>query len=196
MSTQDDFKKSGYTVVKKLINQDEITRLYEYTLKNIERGNLKDGQVNGTPAFYQDPEMSLLQQKVLPKIEDATGIKLFTTFCYHRIYRTGAVLKAHKDRGACEISVSLNLGQKGAPWDLWLLDFDENTRNIAFEPGDAVIYRGSKLTHWRGKLTDADYVSQVFFHFVDQNSRNTIRLKTELLNRFLARCRRFFGVVY
>lgn len=196
MNAHESFKKNGYAIIKNVLSQEDINRLYQYTLQHMHLGNMDDGQVPGTPAFYQDKEMAALQKKLLPVFENEIQIKLHPSFCYHRVYRTGAVLRQHKDRNACEISVSLNLGQKGTPWDLWILDYDENAKNITFSPGDAVIYRGSALTHWRGKLTDADLVSQVFFHFVDKHGRMRFALKTELLNRFFQRIRKMMGIVY
>lgn len=196
MNTAEQFKNSGYLVIKNLVDISEVQRLYDYTLQNISHGNLKDGQVPGSPSFYQDKEMSVLHQKLLPQIEELTQLPLATTFCYYRTYRKGAILKSHKDRRACEISVSMNLGQQGELWDLWLFDYDDNVKNISLSPGDAVIYRGCDLAHGRGKLVNADFVSQVFFHFINKNSKKRIALQTELLNRFLARCRKIFGITY
>lgn len=196
MNGEQDFKEKGYSIIRNLLNQEEAARLYQYALKHMHHGNMDDGQVSGTPAFYQDREMAQLQKKVLPIIEQHIQMNLCSSFCYHRVYKKGAILRQHKDRNACEISVSLNLGQQGKPWDLWILDPDENAVNITFSPGDAVIYRGSKLTHWRGRLIHADHVGQVFFHFVDKNGKMKYALKTELINQFLQRCRKIFGIQY
>jgi hypothetical protein len=190
------FKHTGYLVIRNLIGSTEAARFYEYTLENLDRGNKKDEQALGSPSFYQDEKMSALHQQLLPKIEELIQLKLFSTFCYHRTYREGAILRMHKDRRACEITTSLNLGQKGDLWDLWLLDADENAQKITLAPGDALIYRGCKLTHWRGKLINADFVSQVFFHFVDKKGPNKLAIKTELLNRFLKKCRKKLGIIY
>lgn len=196
MSTANLFKKTKYAVIRNLIDVGEASRLYKYTLQNLNNGNLKDDQAPGSPSFYQDKEMIMLHQKLLPAIEQSLNMKLFPTFCYYRTYRTGAILRAHKDRKACEISISLNLGQEGVPWDLWLLDDDENAWNITLMPGDGLIYRGCQLMHWRGKLVNADYVSQVFFFFVDPSGLlGKVTIQFELLKKFLKQCRNYFGIV-
>lgn len=192
----EEFKKSGYVVVRNMIDLQEAARLYDYTLEIYPRGDMKDGQVPGSPSFYQDKEMVALHDKILPKTEEVLQSKLFSTFCYHRTYRTGAVLRMHKDRKACEIAISMNLGQKGEVWDLWIMDADENAHQLILNPGDAVIYRGCKLRHWRGKLVNADLVSQAFFFFVDGKSWRRIALKTELFHRLVARCRKLLGYTY
>jgi hypothetical protein len=194
--TAEEFKKSGYTILRNIVEPTEVTRLYEYTLKNLELGNKDDGQVPGSPSFYQDKEVAALQKKLLPAIEKAIQVNLTSVFCYNRIYRTGAVLRAHKDSPRAEISATINLGQKGAPWDLWLVDYDENTQKITLGPGDALIYYGNKLQHWRGKLVDADLVSQIMFHFIDRDGKNNFSAKMEIFRRIRKRCRELMGIAY
>ena len=98
-------------------------------------------------------------------MEKHTGLKLFKTYTYARIYKLGDILRTHRDREACEISITLNLG--GDPWDLWLLDRDQNPIKINLNPGDALLYRGCELWHWRSKCPVKEH-SQVFMHYVDQ----------------------------
>ena len=195
MSNDDMFQKSDYVVIKNLIDANEARKLYEYTLENINIGNMKDDQAPGSPSFYQDKKMTALHKTLLHKVEDLVKLKLTPTFCYYRTYRTGAILKMHRDRKSCEIAISLNIGQQGDCWDLWLLDHDENACNITLSPGDALIYRGCKLLHWRGKLVHADYVSQAFFFFVNQKGWTGFTIsKYEYLRKFLKRCRLLLGI--
>ena len=196
MSTADDFKKSGYAVIKNAIENSEVDRLYQYTLKQAKLGNLDDGQVPGSPAFYQDKQVVEVQKKIVPAFEKILQIQLKPVFCYNRIYRTGAILRMHKDSTRAEISATINLGQQGEPWDLWLVDYDENTRKIVLNPGDALVYYGSKLHHWRGKLTNADYVSQIMFHCVDRNGKNAFAANLEIIRKLRKKCRELFGIAY
>lgn len=187
MNTAEAFAKKGYVVIRNLVAEPEVARLYQHTLDSMPRGNFKDKQVNGSPSFYQDKQMVVLHQKILNQIEAITETKLFATFCFNRVYRKGAILRTHKDRRACEIAVTLNLGQQGELWDLWLMDNDENANRVALAPGDAIIYQGSRLNHWRGKLENADYVSQVLFFFINQKGRDKVALIAEWFTRFLAK---------
>ena len=196
MNPEKLFKTSDYVIIKNLIDSKTAQTLYDYTLKNLDAGNLKDDQVPGSPSFYQDKEMVALHHTLLPKLEALLSLKLIPTFCYYRTYRTNAILRMHKDRKSCDISISLNLGQKGERWDLWLLDHDENAHNICLNPGDALIYRGGALSHWRGKLIHADFVSQVFFFFVNQATwSGRFIARYELIRKFMKRCRRRLGIV-
>lgn len=184
-SIAEEFKRTGYIVIRNSVAGDEIEKLYHYSLGIMDRGNKKDGQVNGSPSFYQDPKMAALQRRLVPKIEEWTQVNIFPTYCYHRVYRTGAVLRAHKDKSVCKVAATLNLGQKGELWDLWLIDYDENPRQITMSPGDLLIYRGNQLTHMRGRLVNADLVSQVLFFFVERNESNIMAVKIEQFKTFI-----------
>ena len=62
--------------------------------------------------------METLLLRCLPQIEKSTGLKLYPSYAYARIYKKGDILKRHKDRFSCEISATLNLG--GDPWPIFL----------------------------------------------------------------------------
>ena len=59
--------------------------------------------------LLSDFVMENLHDFLLPRMEKATGLKLFPTYTYFRVYKNGDVLEKHKDRPSCEISVSLSL---------------------------------------------------------------------------------------
>jgi hypothetical protein len=44
---------------------------------------------------------------------------------------------------------------------------------IKLKPGDLLIYRGSEIEHWRDRFIGLNH-SQVFLHYNDKNSTNTI----------------------
>jgi len=196
MNAVSDFKHSGYVVIRNMIPPSDVLRLYDYTIKELDKGNLDDGQVPGSPSFYNDKEMRIQQDLLTAKIEQIIQIKLIPMFCYNRIYRTGAILRTHKDSGRAEIGATINLGQQGKPWDIWLMDYDENAHNITLEPGDALVYYGKNLHHWRGKLVDTDFVSQVMFHYTIHNIKNVITARVETIYKLRKRCRELFGVSY
>lgn len=190
------FKEKGYEVLKGFIQPQEIERLYTYTLSRAHLGNYDDGLVVGSPSFYQDQEVQKLQAQILPKIQEYIGIPLKTVYCYHRVYLKGAILRMHRDGHRNEISVTLNIGQEGPPWDLWLLDYDENAQKIVLNPGDALIYRGSELSHWRGKLEHSDKVSQLMFGFIDKTGKHKWVPSIEILRKIRQKYRRLWGIEY
>ena len=158
------FYKKGYTVVRNLISKDDALMMNEHLSKRVD-GNLEDDQAINTPSFYADDLMQKTQLDLLPKIEDHIGLELFKTYTYARVYKRGDILRIHKDRPACEISITLDSGED--VWDIWVLDRDENPVKIKLNPGDALIYRGCDVWHWRSKF-DGDEHAQVFMHYVDK----------------------------
>lgn len=194
MNTAAFFAKHDYVVIPQLIDSEKAADLYRYTLNNLDHGNLTDDQVPGSPSFYQDETMQGLHRELQACIEQHLAISLLPTFNYYRTYRKGAILRAHKDRRACEIGISLNLGQQGDIWPFWLMDSNENAQAIKLAPGDAVIYRGPKLMHWRGQLQEADFVSQVFLFFVQSTAFGRLAKRAEGFKKLLKSARRFLKI--
>jgi hypothetical protein len=80
-------------------------------------------------------------------------------------------LKRHRDRPACEVSLTLNLGfQAEKPWPIWF-EVDGEVRTASLEPGDALLYKGIELPHWREPF-DGENSAQVFLHYVNQDGQN------------------------
>lgn len=127
-------------------------------------------QIPGTHSVYADTLMETLLIHCQPKLENLTGLKLYPTYSYYRVYKPGDVLEKHTDRRECEISATICLGfdyitdDPEYHWDLYI-----NGVAIEQEPGDAVIYRGCEVEHWREpfQAQENSWHSQVFLHYVD-----------------------------
>ena len=90
---------------------------------------------------------------------------------YLRLYKRGDVLKRHRDRKACEISLSLNIGQRPAePWPL-CVESERESFSASLLPGDALLYRGIDLFHWR-EVYEGEALVQVFLHYVDRDGKH------------------------
>ena len=81
----------------------------------------------------------------------------------------GETLLAHRDRPACEISSTIFVG--GDPWEIHINSYDGSSHVVQQEPGDALIYRGCDLIHWREEFEGKEH-AQVFIHYVDQDGPN------------------------
>jgi len=150
--------------VRNLVTKDEVILMHDHLNKR-DDGTLDDSQLMNTPSFYGDVFMTDIQVRLLPKIEEYTGLDLFKTYTYARIYKKDDILRIHTDREACEISLTMDLG--GDKWSIWVLDRDENPVKVDLNPGDALIYRGCEIKHWRAKF-EYNTHTQVFMHFVDK----------------------------
>lgn len=81
------------------------------------------------------------------------------------------MLTRHRDRKACEISLSLNIGQRPSePWPL-CVESERESHSASLSPGDALLYRGIDLFHWRDAY-QGEALVQVFLHYVDLDGPN------------------------
>ena len=166
------FEDEGFAIVIGFVAKENLSEVYQYTLMNKPNGDFKDPSVPNSPAFYNDLQMVKLHEYLLPKVEKLTDLELFKTYCYYRTYKKGDILRMHSDRPACEVSVTMNLGYEGGNWALWIMNYYEEASEVFLEQGDAVLYRGCDLSHWRGINRSADNYSQLFLHYVDKNGPN------------------------
>lgn len=140
----------------------------------------RDAQVAGTHSVYGDTLMETLLLNCLPKMESLTGLTLYPTYSYYRVYKPGDELKKHRDRRSCEISASICLGYDYVTDDpdyRWKIYIDG--KGIALDPGDAVIYKGCEVEHWRDLFNAGEnsWQAQLFLHYVDaaqQDSKDFI----------------------
>lgn len=167
MDTVKQFKKTGIIIVQNIIDVKPYFDLALQTASALPGNN--DEQVPGTPSYYNIPEMNKLQDELLPIMEEKTGLKLFKTYNYFRVYKKGDILPSHSDRPSCEISVTLCLGHD-KPWSIFIRNKEDDIVEAKLEPGDGLIYLGCDLQHWRYAF-EGEYCAQIFVHFVDQNGQ-------------------------
>jgi hypothetical protein len=165
----DLFARQKYVVWRSCVKNPELELLYRYACKRADRGTmLPDGTAPGALAAPGDFFMDGLLVDLLPLAEEVSRLKLFPTYSYFRVYRRGDELAKHKDRPACEISMTLCLGYEAEqPWPIFV-EGPEGASSVSLAPGDAMVYRGIECPHWREALA-GEKLAQVFLHYVDQN---------------------------
>jgi len=193
------FKKKKYTVIRQAISKDLANFVanyfmmqkqvydtckaqryfspFEYIIGEYESTN---GQIPNTYAQYSNIAMETLMLKCQPKMEKATGLKLYPAYTYARIYKKGDILKRHKDRFSCEISTTMNLS--GDDWPIYLEPSGKEGLKgikINLKPGDMLVYSGCDLEHWREEFKGKECV-QVFLHY---NNRKTPGSKDNMFDK-------------
>lgn len=158
-----DFDKNGYVHLKDFLDKDNCRELTQELNKYIERGETKnDPQCPLSEAVHGTITFDKLLQDLLPYFEKACGKRLYPTYSYARLYKPGEELKKHTDRPACEISATVTLGFDGNPWSIYMAG-----NKVNMQVGDAVLYKGMEVEHWREKYTEGQWQAQVFLHYVD-----------------------------
>lgn len=130
-------------------------------------GCIRDPQAPQSPAAYNFlPFVRLLVQKN-PVVSELCGEPVLPTYANGRLYRHGEPLGRHRDRDACEISITLNLAQD-TPWPLYIDSPKSKAIRMDLEPGDAMLYLGCETDHWRDYYTGHNH-AQIFLHYVIAN---------------------------
>ena len=166
---QAEFQEAGYTMVGGLVEPALAHTLWWYALERADAAGLEgDKLVGNGQAGYGNTVMERVLEWLHPTMERVTGLNLEPTYSYFRIYPTGAVVRPHTDRQACEVSVTLNVGQE--PDEPWAFGVRSQVRESVVEltPGDAVVYRGRECTHWRDAYR-GKRITQVLLHYVDRD---------------------------
>ena len=181
--------KNNYKVIRQAISKELADFTYSYFLMkrkvarklfddryispvNADYGVWNDTQIPETYSHYGDIVMETLLEKLAEPMSKETELELIPTYSYARIYKKGDVLKRHKDRYSCEVSMTMNLG--GDLWPIYLEPSgktDKEGVKINLEPGDALIYRGCEVEHWR-EAFEGENCGQVFLHYNDASGEN------------------------
>jgi len=155
-----------YKLVKNFLTKEEVQLCSLYA--EIKHRNNCDAfdfmqNNNGDTYYYGDSLMTTLLLQKRSLMEKQTNLKLHPTYAFWRVYTYNAELEKHKDRDACEISVTVMINSDGTKWPIFM-----DGKPCDTEPGDAVIYLGKELEHWREPFT-GDFHMQCFLHYVEQN---------------------------
>lgn len=144
-----------------------LRNYFDLLKRNDQIPNKGDDQVEKSLGIYGDPAFDMLMLMSLPMVEQVVGKKLLPTYTYARIYSKGAALLPHLDREECEHSVSLSLGgEYDSLWPLWFKNGEGPIEPATLDHGDAVVYKGNKVHHWRDQFEGTSQF-QIFMHYVE-----------------------------
>jgi hypothetical protein len=157
--------QNNYLHVPSFIKQDEAIKLSKEFKEHCIKFNLQgDPQALNSHSMYDFmPFVRLLVEKT-SEVSKLLGEKVLPTYTYARVYKEGSELLRHRDRPACEISLTLNLS-KDKDWPICFQRPDGSETATELEPGDAVMYLGCQADHWRNKFEGRECV-QLFMHYV------------------------------
>jgi hypothetical protein len=166
-----DFEQNSYVFIKGFIDSQSIQTISRYMEYSLKQNEMPRCEVETSISYvrYADPLTETILQNSLEHVEELTGKKIHPTYSFSRVYVKGDVLKPHVDRPACEISVTVNVATSGELWPIWMKVLGKEPVNFLLEPGDAVVYKGCEVTHWRDVADKTEVNAQFMLHYVDQN---------------------------
>lgn len=165
--------KIGYLKVDQLIDERTINTISKYFENKLKRGEWvgkpKNDEDSTKLGYYSDPLIEVILEEYLPVIELKTNLKLDPTYSFSRIYQEGEELFPHSDRPACEISVTVNVASVNEISPIWMQYKNNDPSKYLLKPGDAVIYKGCEVLHWRRPLPKGHLTVQFMLHYVNKN---------------------------
>lgn len=167
-----DFNDKGYKYVPEFLDKNICSNLSKYLQELVNnKQTYKDPQCTLSESSYSTDVFDQLLENVLPRVEEVTGKSLYPTYAFSRLYAPNDELKVHRDRESCEYSVTITLGYSGNKWAIYMSPSEDkqNASKIEMNIGDAVVYKGRDVWHWREKYTEGQWQAQIFLHYVDAN---------------------------
>ena len=165
-------EQNNFLLVPNFISQERAQFLQKQFTELEQTGQYsKDNQAPNSPAIYNfKPFLELLCEKT-NEISSLIEETVLPTYTYARIYKNGETLARHRDRPACEISLTVHLGGD-ASWNIGIEKPSKEEVNLTLQRGDAMLYLGCAADHWRNTPFSGQNYSQIFLHYVRSNGSN------------------------
>jgi hypothetical protein len=158
---------NNYLYIPNFISKEEANSLANQIInfsKTIGNDMQYDPQAPSSLAKYNYLPFVKVLVKKINEVSTILKEDVLPTYTYTRIYRHGEVLNRHRDRPACEISITLNL-KKDNEWPIWFQKPNGEEISLELNQGDAVMYLGEIADHWRNAYQGQEHV-QLFLHYV------------------------------
>jgi hypothetical protein len=164
VSVEGRFSAAKYAVVRGFLSPDVCRLFARYVLLKAETGQMEepDPRIPDAPRLYGDAFSETLLLEKAPLIEKVVGCALWPSYSYVRLHAHGASMPAHQDRSPSEIGTSINISSD-RPWPLWFRVGDRDVP-VTLGIGDAVVYAGRELPHWRESFEGREQVQCMLFY--------------------------------
>ena len=174
------FEEFSYAAVSCLVPPAHLAALGSYQRALIGSGQvpLGDRQCQRRYGMHNEPIARFFLHQLRTAVSRIVGKPVVPAYTYSITYEAGAVLAPHTDREQCEYTVSLLVDATGdagsEPWPLWL---EANGEPVAVRqlPGDALLFAGRRLRHWRDRLPDGRTSTSLLLHYVDEAFTGSLR---------------------
>src|SRR5437588_12913354 len=104
------FREKRYLVAKGLLPPVLLEYLKVYYGILLADGRFgRDTQCPSSLSLAGDPALDAVLEWIRPKLSQLVGFSVAPTYSYTRRYTKGDVLERHRDRAACEISVTASI---------------------------------------------------------------------------------------
>jgi hypothetical protein len=168
------FREDSYVPIGTLIHPYYLAALRRYYRYLVRNGKLQLGDEHNPRRYvaHNESVARFFHFQLTAVISSIVGERVKPSYAYVASYLPGEELKRHTDRPQCEFSISLCLDFSPEPvretsWPL-CLDTKKGKLAVYQALGDALLYRGRELPHYREPLPSGNTSISIFFHYVTE----------------------------
>jgi hypothetical protein len=170
-------RENRYVVLPQIFAPLQLAAVRRYYRAQIAEGFLTFGDADWPDRYFsgRDPICYFFHHQLTDAVSAVAGERVKPSFAFFASYHPGSVLPPHRDRDQCEYSMSILIDHspeldQASPWPLYLHPPGAPAAvPISTRLGDAVLYKGREVTHYREPLAAADYCSFWFFFYVPES---------------------------
>jgi hypothetical protein len=146
-----------------------------YYRRLIRQGRVALGDYQSARRYvaHNEPVARFFHLQLTGAVEQLVGEPVKPSYVYFASYQSGATLERHTDREQCEFSLTFCLDYSPEPetCTAWPIHLDAPRGRVTIKQalGDALLYRGRELPHWRDRLPEGHTSTSIFFHYVPAN---------------------------
>jgi hypothetical protein len=174
------FRENNYVPLSGLIHPFHVAALRRYYRHAIRRGAIRLGDEQSPFRYvaHNESVARFFHHQLADMVSAIVGEPVKPSYVYFAAYLSGAELKKHTDREQCEFSVTLCLDFSPEPelatsWPL-RVSTPHGTVTIYQALGDGLVYRGTRVPHYRDVLAAGHTSTSAFFHYVPENFRGSL----------------------
>ena len=169
------FRKGGYAPLQGLIHPFHLGAMRTYYRQLIRDGGMPLGDAQTSRRYFAHNERiaCFFHHQLSAVVGDIVGAPVKPSYVYVASYQPGARLLKHTDRPQCEYSISMCIDftpepSRQTPWPL-RLETKNGPVKVFQGIGDALLYRGPELPHYRTTLAKGCTSTSIFFHYVHRD---------------------------
>jgi hypothetical protein len=171
-----------YTLLRHLVTPLQLAAVRRYYREVIAEGFLPFGDAEWPNRYFssRDPIGYFFHHQLTALVSEIAGERLKPSFSFFASYHPGSVLPPHRDREQCEYAMSLLVDYSPEPEDTssWPI-YVQPPGALSAVPvwlgiGDAVLYYGREVLHYRERFTQADYCSCWFLFYVPESFEGSL----------------------
>jgi hypothetical protein len=172
-ASQEQFHTEGYAAVSGLLPPFHLGALRRYYRYHTRIGSFKlgDQQVERRQVKHNETLARFFHAQLAGAVSDLVGTVVKPSFVYVAAYESGAKLAKHLDRPQCQYSITLSIDATpepdgASPWPI-RLETPDGAVSFYQSLGDALLFQGTRLPHFRDELEDGCTSTSMLFFYVD-----------------------------